>query len=400
MSRRTLGLWTASILTLATSVASPILGATAASAGTTTCETYASTPVSGGKYIVMNNEWGDTSQQCIDVSDDGFAITTATHNKPTNGAPAAYPAIYAGCHYGNCSTDSGLPMAVSSDTFAKVNTSVSMTYPSSGQWDAAYDIWFDPTARTTGQNTGAEVMVWLNHAGAPQPVGSQVGTVDIAGGTWAVWEGNIGWNVISYVRTSAATSASFAVADFYRDSVNRGYAQNSWYLTSVQAGFEPWVGGVGLAVNSFSYSTTGSGGDGGGGTVGSGQQIIGKASGRCLDLKDFGTADGTPVQLWDCLGAANQKWAASGGQFVNPQTGKCLDVAAGSTANGAAVRLWSCNGTGAQQWDLKSNGTIVNPQSGRCLDAVEQGTSNGTLLQIYDCYGGSGTQANQVWTLN
>jgi hypothetical protein len=28
----------------------------------------------------------------------------------------------------------------------------------------------------------------------------------------------------------------------------------SWYITSVQAGFEPWVGGVGLAVDNFSYS--------------------------------------------------------------------------------------------------------------------------------------------------
>jgi cellulase/cellobiase CelA1 len=37
----------------------------------------------------------------------------------------------------------------------------------------------------------------------------------------------------------------------------RGYAQRSWYLTSVQAGFEPWIGGTGLAVNSFSYTTNG-----------------------------------------------------------------------------------------------------------------------------------------------
>src|SRR6266704_2602605 len=84
-----------------------------------------------------------------------------------------------------------------------------MTYPSAGTWDAAYDIWFDPTPRTNGQNTGAEIMVWLNHQGGIQPVGSQVATVTLAGGTWAVWEGNVGWNVVSYVRTSAASSARF-----------------------------------------------------------------------------------------------------------------------------------------------------------------------------------------------
>ncbi len=55
-------------------------------------------------------------------------------------------------------------------------------------------------------------------------------------GTWQVWFGNIGWNVISYVRTSAASSIDFAVNTFYSDAVSRGYAQRSWYLTSVQAG--------------------------------------------------------------------------------------------------------------------------------------------------------------------
>jgi len=56
------------------------------------------------------------------------------------------------------------------------------------------------------------------------------------------------------------------------------------------------VGGQGLAVNSFTYSTTGSGG----GTP-SGQAIVGQGSGRCIDITSFGTVDGTPVQLWDCL---------------------------------------------------------------------------------------------------
>ncbi|MFL6056200.1 MAG: GH12 family glycosyl hydrolase domain-containing protein [Actinoallomurus sp.] len=60
---------------------------------------------------------------------------------------------------------------------------------------------------------------------------------------------------MSYVRTSPASSSiSFPVRTFYDDMVRRGYAQRSWYITSVQAGFEPWVGGAGLAVNNFSYS--------------------------------------------------------------------------------------------------------------------------------------------------
>jgi len=235
------------------------LGAQSAEAATQICEKYGSTTLAGGKYVVMNNNWGDDTTQCITTSDNGFTVTTASHNKATNGAPGAYPAIYAGCHYANCSSGSGLPMAVTSSGFASVTTSVSMSYPSgAGTYDAAYDIWFDPTARTDGQNTGAELMVWLNHTGPVQPVGSKVGTVNLAGGTWDVWFGNTGWNVVSYVRQSSTSSISFNVTSFFNDMLARGYAQRSWYLTSVQAGFEPWIGGTGLAVNSFSYSTNGS----------------------------------------------------------------------------------------------------------------------------------------------
>ncbi|MEU6412270.1 cellulose binding domain-containing protein [Microbispora sp. NPDC046933] len=247
---------TAGLVMLGSVAASLVVGQ-AAHADTTICEKYGSTTIQGGKYVVINNNWGDDTQQCINVTSTGFSVTQASHNKPQNGAPGSYPAVYAGCHYANCSSGSGLPLQVSNSQFNSVQTSVSMTYPGSGVYDAAYDIWFDPTPRKDGQNTGAELMVWLNHTGSIQPVGSKVGTVNLAGATWDVWYGNSGWNVVSYVRTSPTNSISFAVRTFFDDMVNRGYGQRSWYLTSVQAGFEPWVGGTGLAVNNFSYSIGG-----------------------------------------------------------------------------------------------------------------------------------------------
>ena len=195
----------------------------AAPAGTVICDQYGSAPSPDGRYIVQNNRWGTSAEQCITLNQNGFALTTSNANVPTNGAPASYPSIYWGCHYGNC-TPGFNPIQASSAAFAGISTSVGMTYPGSGQWDAAYDIWFDPTARRDGQNTGAEIMVWLNHAGAPQPVGSRVATVSLAGGTWDVWEGNIGWNVVSYVRTSGTGSLSFAPNTFFADAVARGYA--------------------------------------------------------------------------------------------------------------------------------------------------------------------------------
>jgi Glycosyl hydrolase family 12/Cellulose binding domain len=239
----------------------------AAQADVLTCEKFGSVRIQSGRYIVQNNVWGADTQQCINVTETGFQVTTAQHNKPTNGAPAAYPSVFAGCHYANCSANSGMPIQASAGGFNSIRSSVSMSYPGSGTWNAAYDLWFDPTPRTDGQNTGAEVMIWLNRQGSIQPIGSQVGTANIAGATWNVWFGNIGWNVISYVRQSSTTSLDFAVNDFYGDAINRGYAQRSWYLTSIQAGFEPWIGGQGLAVNNFSVSTSGGGGGGGGGTT-------------------------------------------------------------------------------------------------------------------------------------
>src|SRR3954470_18224921 len=246
----------AAVLGAGVAVAGLVTTVAAAPAGTVICDQYGSTTTPDGRYIVQNNRWGTSTEQCITLNNGGFTLTTSNANVPTNGAPASYPSVYWGCHYGNC-TPGFSPVQASSAAFGGISTSVSMSYPSSGQWDAAYDIWFDPTARTTGQNTGAEIMVWLNHLGAPQPVGSRVATVSLAGGTWDVWFGNIGWNVVSYVRTSGTGSLSFPVSTFFNDAVSRGYASRSWYLTSIQAGFEPWTNGTGLAVTAFSVTSGG-----------------------------------------------------------------------------------------------------------------------------------------------
>ncbi|MFE0459199.1 RICIN domain-containing protein [Kitasatospora sp. NPDC058965] len=390
------------VVLTAASLVLPVADAGVAHAGTTICDKFGSTTVSGGAYVVQNNEWGDTIQQCIDVGNDGFTVTTGNHNVGTGGAPAAYPSIYAGCHYGNCSTGNGLPQQVSA--FANPQSSVNFS-TTAGSWDASYDIWFDTQANPSGQNDGEELMIWANHSGPPAPFGSKVGTVSLEGAAWDVWYGRQGsspaWNTVSYVRQQPTNALTVDLKDFTNDSAARGYLQTSWYLTSVQFGFEPWQGGPGLAVNSFSYTANGSGGGGGGGGGGS-SRIVGQGSGRCLDDQNGGTADGTAVQLWDCYAGSgswpNQQWTRNGGTFVNGTSGKCLDVAGGATANGTQVRQWTCNGTGAQQWQVNSNGTVVNPASGRCLDADGQGTANGTLLQIWDCYG-SGTQSNQVWAL-
>jgi endoglucanase len=54
------------------------------------CDQFGSARVNGGRYIVQNNEWGDTIPQCVAATDGGFTMSGSNRNLPTNGAPAAY----------------------------------------------------------------------------------------------------------------------------------------------------------------------------------------------------------------------------------------------------------------------------------------------------------------------
>lgn len=217
------------------------------------CEQYGTT--TQGSYVIMNNRWGTTATQCINVMSNGFQITQQDGTGNLSGAPVSYPAIYIGCHYSNCSPGTNLPMRISS--IGSAQTNVSLSYPGSGTYDAAYDIWLNADTNVSGvQDT--EIMIWLNHTGSIQPIGSNTGNVTLAGRSWAVWVGNNGGNnVVSYV-TSGVTSFNADVKPFLLDAITRGsnFGNTSWYLTSMQMGFEPWIGGVGLAVNSFSASVS------------------------------------------------------------------------------------------------------------------------------------------------
>jgi hypothetical protein len=227
-----------------------------ASADTQICEQYGSTTI-GGRYVVMNNRWGTSAQQCINVTSTGFSITTQQGTGSTSGAPVSYPAVYLGCHYTNCSPGTNLPMQVSA--ISSATSSINYTFVSGATYDAAYDIWLDPSPKKDGVNQ-QEIMIWFNRQGPIQPIGSSVGSANIGGRTWDVWRGSNGSNqVVSYVAPSPISSWSFSVLDFINDVRNRGGITNSWYLTSIQAGFEPWIGGTGLAVNNFSASVNGGG---------------------------------------------------------------------------------------------------------------------------------------------
>ncbi|MFJ6151305.1 glycoside hydrolase family 27 protein [Micromonospora profundi] len=115
------------------------------------------------------------------------------------------------------------------------------------------------------------------------------------------------------------------------------------------------------------------------------------ASGRCLDVPNSNTANGTQPVIWDCNGAANQRWTANGQTLQS--LGKCLDAPLNATA-GAKVQIWDCNGGANQRWTVNANGTISGAQSGLCLDVNNNATANGTPVILWSCTGA----ANQRWT--
>ncbi|MGV9696587.1 GH12 family glycosyl hydrolase domain-containing protein [Streptomyces sp. NPDC003470] len=246
-------------------VVSLVTTAAPAQADTAICEAFGTATIQG-RYVVQNNRWGTGATQCVTVTDSGFRVDRADGSVPTNGAPKSYPSVFDGCHYTVCAPGTRLPARLSD--IAEAPTSVSFGYVDNAVYDAAYDIWLDPTPRTDGVNR-TEIMVWFHHTGPVQPVGARVGTATVAGRSWEVWSGSNGSNdVLSFVAPSAITSWSFDVMDFARQAVSRGLAANDWYLTSVQAGFEPWQGGAGLAVTSFSSETDTDGGPTGPGEPG------------------------------------------------------------------------------------------------------------------------------------
>jgi len=238
------------------------LGSAAGAATTTLCNEQAAR-VSGGSYIVQNNEWNSGAPECVTTDGNGdFAVANSAISNATDGAPGGYPSIYQGCHWGTCSSGglAAKPVQASDLGTVKVTTSWSTIQTGRGVYDVAYDIWFNQTPTTTGQPDCLELMVWLNHNGRVQPFGSKVAAnVRIGGHSYNLWEGTqSSWNTVSYAMTTGITSVrNLDIGQLAQDAIRRGYMPGSCWLIDVEAGFELWQGGAGLATKSFSVTVRG-----------------------------------------------------------------------------------------------------------------------------------------------
>lgn len=89
-------------------------------------------------------------------------------------------------------------------------------------------------------------MVWLAAYGGAGPIsstGSPIATTTIAGQSWKVYSGPNGdTTVYSFVASSTITSFSGDLKGFFTYLVNSQGLSSSLWITSLQAGTEPFTG--------------------------------------------------------------------------------------------------------------------------------------------------------------
>lgn len=189
---------------------------------------------SDGTYTVYNDEWGSH-----------YTYQALWVNSATNWGVWSQQDYTSGVEsYPNVSRT----VNRSINSLSSVKSSFSVTDPSAGSYEAAYDIW-------TADNAN-EIMLWtdVHHVG---PLGSSVGTLSLDGSTWTVYKGSNGSNnVYSFVRSGTLTSGTVNILDILKWIQNtKGWMSNET-LGKVQFGWEITTENPGqnFSVNSYSVS--------------------------------------------------------------------------------------------------------------------------------------------------
>jgi hypothetical protein len=231
-----------------------------AAAATTGCRQY--WQAAAGSFVIENNNFRGQPECVARTGSSGFKITISGAAAPRgSGQPAAYPEIYTGYHWGT-QAGSAFPAQLSSLSYARSSWSVgtARAQPDSA-YDVAYDLWINrgKQVAASGQSNGAELMIWLTERAVPAPApGTPTVTVD--GVRYyrieiTRHEHGIRWPLIIYRRVASVTSVrDLSLLGFVTDAAAQHQLSMSWYLESVEAGFEIWRGGTGLATRSFALT--------------------------------------------------------------------------------------------------------------------------------------------------
>ena len=208
------------------------------------CSRYATYTENG--YNLYTDEWGATSGQCVYANSSTNWWSVANYSGGSG--VQAYP-------------DSEISIGNQNlSSLSYVNSSFNFSVTNGAPYfDAAYDLW-------TNGNVD-EVMVWEDWNGNG-PIASsyncnQLGVsgcpfatnVNIDGVTYDVFQGYTNHNVVSFLRTSKATSGSVSLLDLMNWLVKEGKL-NSKTFSTADFGFEigDTNGSKTFTLNSFSVS--------------------------------------------------------------------------------------------------------------------------------------------------
>ncbi|MGW6912924.1 RICIN domain-containing protein [Kitasatospora sp. NPDC054939] len=133
------------------------------------------------------------------------------------------------------------------------------------------------------------------------------------------------------------------------------------------------------------------------------QSLVGRQSGKCVDVGNYSFADAAQLIQWSCGNGANQNFSLKslGNGYVRimaRHSGRCLDVDGAATTDGAYVVQKTCGTAESQQWQVQKVGDgsghvrLIARHSGKCLDVVNQATTDGAALQQWTCGNGANQQ--------
>ena len=126
--------------------------------------------------------------------------------------------------------------------------------------------------------------------------------------------------------------------------------------------------------------------------------LVNRATGKCLDVSGWSTADGADVRQWTCHGGANQRWrveplADGTNRIVNLGSGKALDVFGCGTADGTNILQWTWFDNACQRWStIPTDGGWVrlqNPNSGKVADVADCDGADGADVRLWTWLGNS-----------
>ncbi|WP_369172695.1 hypothetical protein AB5J49_34080 [Streptomyces sp. R28] len=200
-----------------------------------TCDQYGSTNLNG--YTLYNNIWGSgAGSQCTWANSATNWGVSANH--PNTGGIKSYP-------------NSTKAINKSITSLGSLTSDYNISVPSSGAFNASYDIW-DTAHRY-------EIMLWVNKTGPVGAIGSWQEDVSLGGHSWGVYKGTNGSNeVFSFIRksnSSAGTVDILPILKWIKDS--KGWMGNET-IGDVQFGYEitSSAGGLDFNTNNLTVSSS------------------------------------------------------------------------------------------------------------------------------------------------